>query len=241
MKPLNCFNPRRFHVEPFDNDLVKPMIVENHYLKRWPANAQNCFGVIHDKSRLVGALVFGGPVRRDLSKSISPCVKNEEIAELLRVWIEDGPFTDGFGTGLESWAIAQAFKMLPTGKLLVVSYADPSAGHTGKIYQALNGLYQVVPHSFATYQVNYTDPNDPNGWITSRSQQRIFGRHDDQSIKRKLNKTFWKRRDAHKYRYLWILEKKRRKAIEETLYYPRSPYPKETVQAPAIEEITVTE
>jgi len=245
MRPLIPFARERFKVIPVENDLVRPMIVENHYLHRWPANAQNCFGVVHDDSRLVGALVFGGPVRRELSKSISPLVKEQEVTELLRVWIEDGRVEDGFGQNLESFSIAQSFKILQNTtpeKTVVVSYADPAAGHTGKIYQALGGLYQVIPNTFKTFHVNLTDPNDQDGWIHSRTQQRRFGRHSIEELKFKIGKSFWIKRDCQKYRYLWFLcHKTRKQQIVESLHYPQAPYPKKTVEAPAVQEITITE
>ena len=229
MKPAKYFNPRNFRVQSMSPEIIKPIIEQNHYLHRLCVGVvRSCFGIIKiDESRLVGALVFGEPVRRNLSTSISPVVKDNEVIELLRVWIEDG-----HGSNIESWSIAQAFKMLPPERKVIVSYADPFAGHTGKIYQALNGIYQELPEG-NSFEISL----DGVTWLHERTQGRRFGKHSIERLKKKLCQNFYRKRESRKYRYLWILKDEEK--ILQTLKHPISPYPKEAKEPPQIEEIIV--
>lgn len=237
MKPLHCFDRRNFRVESIDLDLIRPIIEENHYLHRVDGVVRSCFAIKKvDDSRLVGTLAFGEPVRPELSKSISPLVADTEITELQRVWIEDG-----HGSNIESWAIAQAFRMLPEEKKVVVSYADPSVGHIGRIYQALNGYYQELPVR-DSHQISL----DGIRWFHDRKQTRWFGGHSVEELKRKLSQNFWIRAEAHKYRYLWFLYPTKTKAQREriqdilnSLKYTVAPYPKTTRERPKVRLITV--
>jgi len=237
MKPQNPFDKTRYEVILIeDRSVVKPMILENHYLHRWPTKAQWVFGVVQDRSRLVGTIIFGGPGRRELSKSVSPLVQDHQITELQRLWIEDG-----LGGNIESWAIGQSFRLLKRlapHKIVVVSYADPAAGHVGTIYKACGGLYQELARNNNSFQVNLTD--NPNDWIHTRTQQRVFGRHSIEELKFKIGQTFWIRPDNRKYRYVWFLcnRVERKKLIASMKHI--APYPTHTIEPPKPVLIDVT-
>lgn len=118
-------------------ELAKPLIVENHYIHKW-SSSKISFGVFQtagefDAGDLIGAAVYGHPVGRHVIQGISPLLKNDEVLELKRLWIQDG-----HGKNIESFVLGQTFRLLkremPQVKVLV-SYADPAAGHVGTIYQ----------------------------------------------------------------------------------------------------------
>lgn len=234
MKPNKpCCDLSRLRVQRVKNrDLIKDMMRTKHYLKRWPTGAQDVFAIIKDETDIVGGLVFGRPVRKYPASSISPLIEDDDVSELLRVWIEDG-----HGQNIESMSISRAFKMLPPKKKVVISYADPAEGHIGTIYKAIGGLFQDLsvdrcqnlnpeknPNNFS---YNLTDRNDRNGWLHYRSLQRHFGSHNLEEMKLKLCylKGFWRKPLSDKYRYLWWRGLSRqREAFIKSLYHPVLPY-----------------
>jgi hypothetical protein len=229
MKPENPFNKDNFRVESTDIEMCQDFIEKYHYLHSVNIGSNRyCFNVVKvDEKRSVGCIVFGNSGRPELSKSISPLIKDNEILELKRVWIEDGT-----GSGLESYAITQAFGLLPDETRVVVSYADPSAGHKGTIYQALNGIYQELP----TKDGFRLSLDDGQTWKHSRNVARYFGGCSLEQLKRKICCNFWIKEDVHKYRYLWFFSRLRfprerrqeRQQFVDSLIYPPSPYPKTT-------------
>jgi hypothetical protein len=121
-----------------DKKIAKEMIIKNHYSHKW-TSCRYALGVFYANT-LIGCLIYGFPVGRQTVKSIITTLSNDQVLELTRLWI-----ADGYGCNIESYAIGQSFKWLrknaPSIKVLI-SYADPMAGHLGKIYQATNWLYQ---------------------------------------------------------------------------------------------------
>jgi hypothetical protein len=129
---------KRVEVLPLECGEAKPIIVNHHYLHKW-TSCRYAYGVYYDKV-LVGCLVYGPPVGRQTVSSITNIFKldRDKVMELTRLWI-----ADGYGTNIESYSIGQSFKYLrKEGISVLISYADPSVGHLGKIYQATNWLYQ---------------------------------------------------------------------------------------------------
>lgn len=108
-----------------------PLIVDNHYLHR-KAPTSYAFG-IYKGPKLMGAVTFGTPASRHLQKSACPSDPSL-VLELNRLWTEDS-----LPKNSESWFVSRAMKELPPR--IVVSYADPKAGHYGYIYRALNFQY----------------------------------------------------------------------------------------------------
>jgi hypothetical protein len=125
-------------IDLIDKKIAKEMIIKNHYTHKW-TSCRYALGVFMEK-KLIGCLIYGFPVGRQTVKSIISTLNNDEVLELTRLWI-----ADGFGCNIESYSIGLTFKWLknnaPKIKVLI-SYADPMAGHLGKIYQATNWLYQ---------------------------------------------------------------------------------------------------
>ena len=108
------------------------MIREGHYLKRWPGVVVATLGMWKGPF-LVGVIVFALPPRETAKR-----YKVTVAWELARLYILDSePFNS------ETWFMAQAIKWVrithPAVEILV-SYADPSAGHKGTIYKAANWI-----------------------------------------------------------------------------------------------------
>lgn len=105
--------------------------IQQHYIGRWPGVVVLILGLRHN-GRLRGGIVFALPPRETAKRY------GGVTWELARLWIEDG-----VPTNAESWLIAQAVRHIRKTRPEVqtlVSYADPSVGHTGQVYKAANWI-----------------------------------------------------------------------------------------------------
>jgi hypothetical protein len=250
----NCIDTSKIFLREISQPVAKDMIVKNHYSHKWTL-CSVALGVFiktepdpdsffeNDTEKLVGCIIYGNPVGRSAAASISEELDIDEVYELTRLWIADIPS----GKNMESWCIGQSFEWLrrnrPKIKALL-SYADNEAGHTGIIYQSTNWLYQgnsqlaLMPN----YSLSLTGPNDGYSWIHSRTVSSRWGSHNVEHLKKCLGKTFWMKKEASKFRYIYILVKgKERKKIIKNLKHPTYPYPKEHVHKDEICEIKVDE
>jgi hypothetical protein len=105
-------------------------LVMAHYLHRWPGVVTAIVGMWRGPF-LVGVIVFALPPRETAKR-----YKCSLAWELARLYVRDSePFNS------ETWFMSKAIKWLKKTHSLVevlVSYADPSAGHKGTIYKAAN-------------------------------------------------------------------------------------------------------
>lgn len=103
--------------------------IAQHYLKKRPAIIQLCLVMVVDDYP-VGCVVYSAPPREADKRY------GGKTWELARVYL-----LDEIPRNAETWLIAQSIKYIkqnhPEVKHLL-SYADPSAGHTGVIYKAGN-------------------------------------------------------------------------------------------------------
>jgi hypothetical protein len=105
-------------------------LVRAHYLHRWPGVVTSILGMWRGPF-LVGVCVFALPPRETMKR-----YRVSLAWELARLYILDSePFNS------ETWFMARCIKYtrlnFPQVGILV-SYADPSAGHKGVIYKAAN-------------------------------------------------------------------------------------------------------
>lgn len=106
-------------------------MIRRHYLGKWPGVCVCTLGMM-DRLRVVGMVVFALPPLQTNTRY------GGETWELARLWIDDAVPKNG-----ESWLIGQAVKHVRkhhTDVHMLVSYADPSRGHSGTIYRASNWL-----------------------------------------------------------------------------------------------------
>ena len=106
-------------------------MVRAHYLGTWPGVVVCTLGMAHGPFT-VGTLIFALPPAQTSVRL------GGETWELARLWIKDD-----VPRNAETWLIGQAIKHVrrdhPQVEFLV-SYADPTQGHQGVIYQASNWL-----------------------------------------------------------------------------------------------------
>lgn len=103
--------------------------IRRHYLHKWPGVNVATFGMFIDGIN-VGALVFSLPPRETEKRF------GGATWELSRLWL-----VDELPCNAETWFIAQCVRLVKRQRpdvQFLVSYADPSAGHSGVIYRAAN-------------------------------------------------------------------------------------------------------
>lgn len=106
-------------------------MIRRHYIGRWPGVCMLTLALKRETD-LLGVVVFALPPR-ETSKRYGG-----ETWELARLWIDDR-----VPQNAETYLIARAVRYVkrfhPAIKMLV-SYANPSVGHTGTIYKAANWI-----------------------------------------------------------------------------------------------------
>jgi len=121
----------RLVVRQIDSREASRVVVANHYLHRRPS-ISFAYGLFQD-GFIVGVVTYGTPPSRHLQMSACP-TDPSAVIELNRLWLDDS-----LPANSESWFVSRTMRLLPPR--IVVSYADPLAGHYGYIYRALNFFY----------------------------------------------------------------------------------------------------
>lgn len=104
-------------------------MIRQHYIGKWPGVCVLILAMKRD-AELLGVIVFA-LLPRETSKRYGG-----ETWELARLWLQDH-----VPQNAETWLIARAVRYVKrnfTAVKVLVSYADPSAGHAGTIYKAAN-------------------------------------------------------------------------------------------------------
>lgn len=131
-------------VRPVMPNTVRDLITERHYLHSMPAAPRRCYGVYLGDA-LHGAVVFTSGPRQGYR--LLAAAKPQKVSELARLWL-----SDTLPRNSESRVLGIVLQMLrhETTWKLILSYADPAAGHRGTIYQAVGWLYlgETEPNSY---------------------------------------------------------------------------------------------
>jgi len=179
--------------------------VENwHYSKTLPVGKMAKLGAWED-GKFIGVVIFAWGMNKDLGSPYS--LKLGECAELVRVAL-----TKHQSEVSKILAIATRFlKKQSPGLRLLVSFADPSEGHHGGIYQANSWQYAGTSPPSVEWLLN-----------GRRLNRRAYTGHNFGQAKMQIPKGAIKRKVQGKHRYLMPLDNEMRKRI-----LPLSkPYPK---------------
>jgi hypothetical protein len=191
------------------------MIEEDHYLRSMPGGILRCFGV-YLETELVGAVVFTSGARQ--GHRLLDAARPRDVATLSRLYLKDE-----IPKNAESRVLAVALKILrrETSLKLILSYADPAAGHVGTIYQASGWVYlgQTEPNT-------YVDLGDGN-LLHPRSVYNRFGSNAVRHL-RATGVPATRRRVGGKHRYAYVLDS----AWNWRLGGARHPYPKRQIRGP---------
>jgi hypothetical protein len=232
---------RRFEVAPLDRDPARSFVEAHHYEGTFPA-ARFRFGLFEGEE-LVGVAVFSQPVRDE----VTACLPGEplERTELGRLVL-----LDHVGANAESWLVARCMEVLRREGLTgFVSFSDPQPrhaldgrvvmpGHLGIVYQSLNGVY--LGRSRADRVRLLPDgTNLPNrrlakirardrGWRPAVEELVEYGaaplRGDEDPrawLDRELPRITRSLPHPGKHRYAWVLNRRDRRHLPESLPYPK--------------------
>jgi len=217
--------------------VAKKMIVKYHYTHSW-SSCKYAIGIYYVDSSsdtfgddvLIGCAIYGNPVGRSAAASVSDTLAIDSVLELTRLYIHDG-----YGSNIESYALGKTFKWIkendPDIKALI-SYADASQAHLGRIYQATNWIYQGTNTDLAlmpNYELSLQ--KNPYKWIHSRTVFSKWGSSNVDHLRREIGKQniteFWRRIEASKHRYIQLIGNPRsKKNLKQLLKHPEKDYPK---------------
>ncbi len=196
-------------VRPVPIMLARKMMIREHYLHTLPGGTQLAFGIFLG-ARMVGALTFG--VGSFNAPSLVQDAGSGDCLTLTRFWL-----ADEMPTNSESRILAVVCRALRrhTHVKFLLSYADPTRGHIGTIYQAAGwhytGLSDATPH----YDIG--DGKSQH----SRSLSHAYGTHSVEYFARKGIELKRVPQSA-KHRYIHFLDP----GWEKQLKVPVLPYPK---------------
>ena len=203
-------------VKPIPFNVAKRMIEREHYLHSMLGGTCLAFGAFIN-SRLLGAAAFGsGPMMAyRLVEGASP----NDCLTLTRLWL-----SDDLPANSESRFLGVMLRGIRknTSIKFLVSYADPSQGHLGIIYQATNWLYTGLSSAMPLYDIGDGKPRH------SRSLSHAYGTHSVRHFEQHGVPVTLMAQSA-KHRYVYFLGNRRqRRKMSKLLKWPVLPYPKET-------------
>ena len=225
-------NPNKIIIREISKKIGKDMIVKHHYSHKWTM-CRYALGIFYEmdnehsffdekEEKLIGVAVYGYPVGRLATTSISPELKSEEVLELTRLFI-----FDEYGKNTESISLSKTFKWLQenTDIKALISYSDPEQRHLGIIYQATNWIYQG---NSIRHMGNFGIALEEDGkFMHSRTVSATYGSHNVEHLKKKIGHTFWRKEEPEKHRYVYFLcGRKDKKKMMKSLKHPSLPYPK---------------
>jgi len=179
-----------------------------HYSKCVPAGKLVKVGVWED-GKFIGVVLFGRGANARMAKHYG--LNHDQACELVRVAL-----TDHINKVTKIIKFAFKFLRLKCSKLkLIVSYADPSQGHHGGIYQAGNWIYSGRSQAQSDVLIN-------GKLIHKKSANAKYGTASPEKIMQKYNVIAKYGPRTWKHIYLMPLDKGMKKQI-----MPLSkPYPK---------------
>ena len=199
--------------------MAKELLVREHYLQSFPGGTHLTLGVFLEL-RLLGALSLGaGPA---MAYALVEGAEPQDCLSLTRLWLSADlpPYSESRVLGFVLRALRSS-----TEVKFVISYADPTQGHLGYIYQASNWLYTGLSQATPLYVIG------DGKLYHSRTLSQIYGTHSlkylrDHGVQARLVP------QQSKHRYIYFLDCSWR----DRLKVPVLPYPKPSMGIPEIEE-----
>ena len=196
-------------VRPIPHSVARHVIVQHHYLHSWPGGTFMSFGVFRG-SNLAGVLTLGaGPA--NVHRLVEGACRWDSDT-LTRMCLSDTlpPNAASRVLGVITRALGR-----PTDLKFLATYADPSQGHLGTIYQASNWLYTGLSDPTPAYELGDGTVHHP------RSLAATYGTRSTQYL-RSTGLAVNVREGVAKHRYVHFIEPTWR----QRLLVPVLPYPK---------------
>ena len=105
---MNYFDKSAVRLRNINKNTAKQFVEKWHYSHKWTL-CNVAYGIFYidetdarffncKEEKLIGVVVYGGPVGRSAAESVSSIVKINEVIELVRLVI-----LDGYGNNIESY------------------------------------------------------------------------------------------------------------------------------------------
>lgn len=195
---------------------VRELITERHYLHSMPGVVRACFRAsLGDDA--VGACVFTAGARH--AHHLLAGARPADVATLARFWM-----ADGLPQNNESRVLALILHQLrrEAAFRLVVSFADPAAGHVGTIYQAAGFLYLGTTEPERYFELD-------GARIHPRTASERFGSNSVAHLRR-TGLAIIAHVSPPKHRYAYVLDPSWRWRLRGTPL----PYPKRSGRGPPL-------
>ncbi|MFC2027127.1 DNA methyltransferase [Chloroflexota bacterium] len=203
----------RIQISPIPFKVAGTILKKHHYLHSLPGGTMLSFGVFLGQN-LLGALTLGaGPAQ---AYQLVDQARPDDCLTLSRLWL-----SDQLPRNSESRVIGFVLRNLKkhTSLKFLISYADPSQGHMGTIYQATGWVYTGLSSAMPLYDMG-------DGKVRHcRSLSHAYGTH---SVKHFADHgvTVNKIPQMAKHRYIYFLDPSWRSKLTT----PILPYPKKGLE-----------
>lgn len=130
--------PKSYNIKRIACKIAKQYIHQYHYSKGSSNGPSPCYGLF-DSDNMIGCLMFATPCSENVRYSLFGETYKDGVIELHRLHIKDCT-----PKNTESWFITRCIKELKRDRpntLGIISFADPTEGHTGTIYKATNFIF----------------------------------------------------------------------------------------------------
>lgn len=161
---------------------IKNILTKYHYLNRDSPSKSHSFGLYIEK-KLCGVMVLAGPVGANVIKSLVEKEYHHSVLEIVRIFT-----LDNLPKNMNSYFVSQSLKQLrqiAPEKKIIISYADPSVGHMGKIYQALSFYYFGMTLKDTYYSIKGYDKHNRSIWRDHKTLQEIKDKWGEENIEKK--------------------------------------------------------
>jgi len=221
-----------YEIRQIPAEQTKDWLLNKHYAHRMPVISY-AFGLYDNNNDLQGVCTFGMPC---CQMTDGNCIFNntnykEEKGEFKVKTLELNRLVinENLPKNTLSFFVSQCIKLLPK-PMCLVSFADPTNGHHGYIYQATNWIYTGTGE-LGGKSVNFIlNGKDYHGKSITELQMKKMG------MKYNISKTLkqnWVdnggiiKEQERKHRYFMFLGNKKQKTeMKMKLKYPILPYPK---------------
>lgn len=209
--------PDGYHVQDVPRRLYEDYIMNIHYAHRMPP-VSYAYG-LYLNGDLCGIVTYGTPLSSTLRDGVAGKKYTLNVKELNRLVLMYNRKNEA------SMLVSRSLKMLGAiGDMIIVSYADPSYGHVGYVYQACNFMYTGLSSKASDWHV---DGMEELHHVTIEDVAR--GAKNRVEVLRKVYGDRLKKKErVRKHRYVYIVGSRAFKTeAMSNLRYEILPYPKE--------------
>jgi len=213
-------------VAPCSHEAAKYAVMNWHYSKAMPNSKLVKFGV-WEKGRFIGAVIYGSGATPHLGSPYG--LDQTQVCELVRValTVHEAPVSEIVAKTLH------LLKLSNPGLCIVVSFADPDEGHSGKIYQAGNWIYNGTSPSARFFKINGKKTHPRTIGLAGGIQSIDW-------VRTNLDKNAEVIVTAPKLRYLYPLNKSMRRVLNKiALPYPNAVEGLEASHLDSVKEVQV--